>query len=208
MRRRMTAVAVAAAAAWMLAAARGDSPPAGGGGVNMVHNGSVERATNPGCPDGVAWLSSQWRGEWPQFTALGIPDYARNMMGDEFPYFTLDTNTAAHGAQSLKLTNPSLRFLRGQKVPLEGAPKPNTEYTLSFYAKSEPPGMKIQAELQFGQSCREFTLTGEWTRYTFTHTQTHVRNSLMFYVVTPGTYWLDAVQLEPGAEAGPYVERR
>jgi Carbohydrate binding domain len=122
----------------------------------------------------------------------------------------LDTTTAAEGKTSLKMTPLGTWAVESKMVPL--APGP---YTLSFYAKADKPvrlgaavygateDLKGDAPTGVG---RTVELTDQWKRYSAAG-RIESKPGLLYTVrfggtqEAPANVWLDAVQLENGAEA-------
>ena len=125
----------------------------------------------------------------------------------------LDDSTAAEGKRSWKLTNGSGEetlyvVSRPMRLPKEG------EITISFSAKSEPPGVPIEASLCNGWKSVfsfETSISGDWQRF---HTTANpikwffpensgVKDVYYVKFVIPATakwksVWIDAVQVEYG----------
>ena len=138
----------------------------------------------------------------------------------------LDTTTAAHGQTSARIELQANR--RGGKVvvPFESRfyrLPPNREFVLSFHAKADRP-LQLGAGLQaMDGQLKNYTsggvqgsvkVTGEWQRFEIAGRTRAVPGHLYSVVfssnqdagdtVTPGTLWLDAIQLEEGTKATPY----
>lgn len=183
------------------------SEPRHGDVKNLVKNGSFELETNKGIADG--WYISQYRGkEWHEWAVLGLPDYVKEMFGrDNLPTIAVDPTVAAHGKKSLKVVNPSKRLMRSPvhiDVPIESA----TTNTFSFFARCERDTMPLKVE--FGNVTNQsFTITDQWQPYVFTFAvgkNFPGRTHIFIHNGVPGIYWIDAAQLEQGAQSHPYVE--
>ena len=88
----------------------------------------------------------------------------------------------------------------------------NTDYVYSLYAKAEVPGTKIRlvvAEREKSPLAERLVSVGtEWTRF-YLPVKTYKGVGLRCGVSLPsgGTVWIDAMQLERGTEATPFVTR-
>jgi hypothetical protein len=94
--------------------------------------------------------------------------------------------------------------------------RPDQDYTLSAYVKSQPPGAPCLLAVReaFGDTQRQqFAATGQWQRVTFTF---RPNGKQIFVAVGPDltdsqlrkvTVWVDAVQLEKGPQATSYALR-
>lgn len=191
---------------------RGESP-VGDGVVNLIRNGSFELESNPGLADG--WYASQYSGEWRKWCCMGLPDYVKELVGREnLPTITVDPTTAVHGDKSLRIVNPSKKLIRSPaQVDIRNPlPAPDTTYAFSFHVKGARPNMRVTLELSGMAPKQSFTITEEWASYSFTFkTAPDMRPYARHLFVLsggPGTYWLDAVQLEIGDTVHPFVEHK
>ena len=175
---------------------------------NFVRNPSFEVASNPSFPD--AWTNYLY------------PDF--------YPYERLHLvdDTAYHGAKSLRVnvvplqglnkpfTSPYVSCYRIQSLPgMILIPDPQGTYTLSAYLKGNPAGSKVSLGL-IGQGMsknREVELNEEWTRYELTvesdQTAPQTASTPEIFIIaldtaSAYTFWVDAVQLEPGSVATPF----
>jgi len=83
---------------------------------------------------------------------------------------------------------------------------PNTQYTLSIWARGGAGGESFKLGLQDGYGC-SFTLTTNWKRYVCTVTSSDSPSrGFQFYVTTPSaTYYVWGAQREQGTSANVYV---
>jgi len=203
---RARVLVVAVLASWTLLTP-GAARPGEDEVKNIIANGSFELETNRGIADG--WYLSQYRGEWSEWATLGVPRYVKEKIGqDNMPVVTVDRTQAAHGDKCLKVVNPSAKLLRSPMQryrPIE----PGATYTFSFYAKTDRPGLELRVEFTNLQT-EHFTISDKWQRYTATFVADEdyplARVHLFFHSIRPGTFWLDAVQLERGEQVHPYAE--
>lgn len=167
---------------------------------NYVYNGSFEKATNPGLPDG--WEVA-WRDEWvtaaglaEQYQALGAPKYT--LSGET------DRQEAYHGKQSFRLSGTGgaigvyeLRYL-----------KKGYDYTFSLYLKADTPDLPVIVVQGYFDQVAIFKTGQTWKRYVCTFAFDRDYESWDFKIVNlgQGNLWIDAVQLEEGKTAGPYVD--
>ena len=97
----------------------------------------------------------------------------------------------------LKITFPSGAY-PPDRVYQANLYKPNTTYTLSFWAKSTVDGTKLTQSVDGGNDGQMFTLTTKWTKYVRTH-KPAVGGSLTFYSPTKNATCLIAnIKLEKG----------
>ena len=97
----------------------------------------------------------------------------------------------------LKITFPSGAY-PPDRVYQANLYKPNTTYTLSFWAKSTVDGTKLTQSVAGGNDGQMFTLTTKWTKYVRTH-KPAVGGSLTFYSPTKNATCLIAnIKLEKG----------
>lgn len=161
-----------------------------------------------------------WGSYSPELTQYWYGNVYR-LVGD------LDNTTAAHGKSSLRITlsdkqpltyywdyfDPVRRPVRVMLAAHQGWLKAERgqAYTLSAYLKGDQPGRTgvLFVRQAGGRSLRkDFPLTTEWQRYSFTFTP----DQEYFWTAAgvdqgkadAATVWVDAVQLEKGAQATPY----
>ena len=148
--------------------------------------------------------------------------------------FAWDDKEAYHGKRSLRIDwdrkNRLFSFGVGGSYWLDkhiGFDTENLEngkpYVLSFYAKAKEKGATIGVMLHPNADWEYFTknsvvvrhgipLTSEWTRITIPFTPRYKDSApikgytclFRFREAKAGTYWIDAVQVEPGGKATPY----
>ncbi len=180
-----------------------------GNSPNSVLNASFEQCTLDGLPD--YWGVPAWGLVEPEVIVKYNTEWVKR--------FGSDSSTAFHGQRSLRIVNTEngkakLSYTLWSCFQRE---KKDTVYTLSAYMKSDAPEMKIMMR-GFGapggaKNEKLMTLTTDWQRYELTFTPTATGNGpLMFIPYSKGTYWIDAVQLEPGEKPTPFqlanAERR
>ena len=128
-------------------------------------------------------------------------------------HVSLDPSTGPSTAipRSLKLSVTSATKAAPAGVQNDGywgfPVRPNTSYSGSFYAKTDPAGVPVTVSLvndQTGVTAATATvtgLTGDWKQYTYTLKTAAVpvssNNHLIFTVAQPATVWLDLVSLFP-----------
>lgn len=166
--------------------------------------GSSARAGTNLLPEGSDFEAG-WNG-FDVFPILLLPNWKT------YQPPVIDSTTAAHGKCSLKLTNGSggdvfRIFSRAVRIT-----DPKGSITISFYAKADAPGCRIEFIVNNGGKrmiSREATLSNQWTRYHFTTTPDRwffpdsegVKD--VFYIqirvssaAAWKTAWFDAIQLE------------
>ncbi len=150
---------------------------------NMLFNSSFELAANGDAPDG-------WRGE------IGVPPFGADA-------WTLDATTAWHEKHSLRMGHAGkVAMAWGRFVNLT----PQTNYTFSIYLKSDRPDLRAKLEMNGlnAPNSVEVTVGTEWQRHHLTGVAFRTLTNVMVTQLTEGTLWLDAAQVEEGAEPGPY----
>jgi hypothetical protein len=128
-----------------------------------------------------------------------------------------DSSTAAIGKSSVRMRNPrgDFKYLVYPYLDL----KPNKKYTISCYAKTDTPGVKVRMGVRIYASKDTvgkniyFRPTREWKRYSGTiefkqvpnYTQRLLIGTSHFHhrgpgptKIKPATVWFDGVQLEEG----------
>lgn len=147
---------------------------------NMLYNSSFEIATNPDVPDG--WTRD-----------LAIPPYGPEV-------WSADSGTSLHGDKSLRIgvAGKYARSWGRHTRVVQGR-----DYTFSAYLKAGTKGTK--AELSVSGVGRAFFEVGtDWTRYWVTGKATRTDTVAYVWLKSPGVLWVDATQLELGAEATAY----
>lgn len=152
---------------------------------NLIHNPSFEQAKVAGYPD-FFYLYNQ--------VPFGY------MIGEEKQALGQVSNEHYHGKYSLFLSKspecPNANMLMFEAYPQNDVP---TDYTFSFYAKADKPGLKLQFTI-FPYAKETFTLSTEWKRYSLLmKVPAHVKSeNCRFMLSNNGRIWLDALQLEKG----------
>ncbi len=128
-------------------------------------------------------------------------------------YYHIDTQNASQGKRSLKI------LIRKNQMPMcpatFGIPvETNGTYTVSFYAKTDLPGIRMQTAsttaiwpkfINWGYA----RLTSQWKRYQFTKKAINGALHIGFLPLNPsedGHIWVDAVQLEKSDSATEYTQ--
>ncbi len=163
---------------------------------NLMHNSSFEKSVLDGWPD--LW--------WPDASIkprIGAPDGAWGSTDED----------AWHGERCMRITRPGSvngRVYSTQNYANESVP--GQTYTLSVYARADQAGRTMM--LVLGGHGKRFELTEEWARYSMTEEFRGANwrgdpEAIWADIRCEdeeGTYWLDAVQIEPGEEATEYIE--
>ncbi len=128
--------------------------------------------------------------------------------------YDIDKTEAFSGQRSLRLNNfkgESETWIECFAIPV----KTGETYTASFYAKTDVPGMKIQARIITGvwpvfPVSRRFTLSEKWRRYSMTF---KAPNNIALIMLRgerkpPVDYriWLDGVQIVKGSAPVKFTE--
>lgn len=160
------------------------------GAENMVYNPGLERWANPDLPDG--WTTSPR----PEKETVGL------CMPDE--------NEKYEGRRSLKVVisekTKGTRVAASAFIP---APQKDQTYTFSAYLKADRENQEAVLQITSPNFSKPIILTKTWQRYwiTFTPVQDPRYMECGIKFINPGTYWIDAVQLEKGETATDYVSR-
>ncbi len=144
---------------------------------NQLIDPSFEWSPSPGTPAGVYAAVGEGRGA---------------------TYFT-DPRVAYHGRQSLRLHTPR----EGEGVvisPYAPTVSAGGTYRLSVWAKAPsgpPPRLALGIGNATGEREAEFALSSDWRQYSFdgTMAEAATRASVSVSLATPGTAWLDVLQL-------------
>ncbi len=149
-------------------------------------------------------------------TGVGTINYEKKRGSEKWKCIgaEIDSTTAAHGKNSLKLTMPDKGMECEFSLPEVSTPKAQ-KYTLSMYLKADRPG-KVRLQLFYvhtkGREWRiklkYVNVTTEWARYTATWEldgKGTVSIPNLILDDNPMTLWVDGVQLDEGAEAKPYA---
>ena len=169
--------------------------------VNLLHNSSLEMTTNPGWPD-----------YWVKYGNDAI--WRHGLIGAEGTDWAPDEKVAFHGKQSLRVWRKepagdevykwALATRYDSYFPIVGG----KEYTFSIYMKSDRPKVPVLLGMVNTPARQtEVKVTTEWKRYVLTGKLSADRTETLgfFYLLGPGTIWVDAAQFEQGSEAHPYV---
>jgi len=158
---------------------------------NLVANSSFETTSYPGIPD--CW----WPRSWFEVKKNGM---GRTKTGGPLSSLGLDAKNPYHGKQCFRIgygTGPIYKkpfYLPGGKT-----------YTFSAYMRSDVPGTKGVITYRLtGMKPWSFELTSKWERYDFT---AFVKKAFVLLLSSggPGAVYIDAIQIEEGAELHPYV---
>ena len=154
--------------------------------ANVLYNGSFEIATNPDVPDG--WARD-----------LAVPPFGPEVWG-------IDTTTAYHGANSLRIGVPG-KFARSWIKHIRATE--GTAYTFSIYLKSDQEDTKARLRLhgvrKKEEELKDVTVGRDWKRHSLTATAKGGQLFVRAYLLSGGVLWLDAAQLEPGTEPTAYA---
>ncbi len=173
---------------------------------NLVRNPSFEEATLPDWPDYYMALYDQF----------GRTD--TGPLGAGTGMFAVDTNNAWHGSASFRVQAQQgswrrwLSWWSGFGFTLVPRVEKPTPYVFSVYMKAERDGMVVrlcgfddaaQLDAPEAKDFPEFQLTREWRRYSHTGMLTPMISPYHVFglrVLGEGAVWVDAIQIEPGAE--------
>ncbi len=170
------------------------------GKKNILPNPSVEDATRPGYPD--------------YFFSYGAVDPALAIGAPGAPAWGQVTNEAFHGAHSMLIScaaqvSVSRHGPAGVRFYCQPQHDAETCYTFSFYAKADRPGLGLYYGSEYGE--QTFTLTTDWQRYSMPWTmpprsEADLCRFQFKDAKQAGRIWLDALQVEQGAEATAFEE--
>jgi len=156
-------------------------------GENLVFNGSFEKTTNRGIPDGYGWQ-------------LGWKDQVR------YPDLTLAdfgvSDRAAHHGKLCMQTSRGI-YLKPHVAPL----KRGTTYTFSVYVKAEAPDSPVMIGSMWGKANKKFQIGTEWQRIHTTF-EAPLREPMVVNWSKTAHVWWDAAQVEEGAEPTPFAISR
>lgn len=155
---------------------------------NYLYNGGFEDWANPDLPDG--WRRAPYA---TKDTNAGMaPDETTAFDGRRSLRWTLDRGTLSHVTARSNYLAP---------VPIE------TPCVLSAYLKSRPAGVRVA--LRVGRYRSEIEASGDWQRHAVVAEKGTGGASLPLSIekLTPGTLWIDAVQLEEGEQPTPFAAR-
>jgi len=165
---------------------------------NFVPNSSFEYTTNPSMPD--FWTSFESLFSWGLYNEKWTSE---NGYKEWHKKFQVDRTTAFDGENSIKITYPL--DLSSTSVGVQS----NREYNFSAYLKSEKDNFPVKMGI-IGNDRKiiteqEIVIGKNWERH-FLHTSSiKVGNIYLYFIpLKEGTFWVDAVQLEIGAEPTRY----
>ena len=136
---------------------------------------------------------------WEYMPSTGTPSGCYADIGPGATAF-VDARLARHGRHCLRLTLPD----EDSTVRLRPFPfrvEAGRTYRVSIWGRALQPGVRLRLELgQFGEE--SFELTTDWREYAFevTPDADASRAGLALALETPGTAWLDLLQVVPLAE--------
>ena len=147
---------------------------------NVYFNGSFEIAANDDMPDYI-------------FTGIGAPWFK-----DYWTMRRLGSADSPHGSHYLHAQG----YLIGEKMRTD----PKRESVLSFFARSDKPGVRIS--VAFNGSSQRFALTEKWTRYSMP-CKAGAGGQVGFHAVKSGDEFdLDAIMVNYGKTVAPYRPHR
>lgn len=152
-------------------------------GENLVFNGSFEKTTNRGIPDGYSWQ-------------LGWKDHVR------YPELTLadfgvSDKAAHHGKRSMQTSRGI--YLK----PTIPTLKRGVTYTFSVYARAEKPASLVIIGSMWGKANKRLQIGTGWQRLHTTFAAP-LREPMLVNLSDAHVWW-DAVQIEEGAEPTPFA---
>lgn len=149
-------------------------------------------------------------------TGVGTINYHKKSGGENWKSIKaeIDSATAAHGKNSLKLIMPGKGMECEFSLPEISTPEAG-KYTISMYLKADRPG-KVRLQLFHVQSngvnwrikLKYVNVTTEWARYSATWEfdgKGTVSVPNLILDDNPMTLWVDGVQVDKGATAKPYA---
>jgi len=165
-------------------AAPADTEPGARPGRNMVLNPSFEEHRVPGHPD--LWVP--YTGEYlvPSDKASG-----------------LEETNPVHGRYCYRVVKPDrMAYVNVYNEPYPA--KPDTDYTLSLYMRSDKPGFRFR--VYYLGKVERYELTPEWKRYVVTaNSAKRTQIGWTGIAIDEGACYIDAVQLEQGDEATEFT---
>ena len=130
-------------------------------------------------------------------------------------FFSIDPSTAFHGKKSLRMVSPAGKFLAALS-PFVIPVNENETLTLSFYAKTDKPGIAKLIAFGHGIVFHRFSLQKynifpgkEWKRFSATFT---TKSKMLVFTIAPYrpsedcTIWIDGIQLERGNKMTEYAD--
>ena len=149
-------------------------------------------------------------------TGVGTINYHKKAGAENWKSYKaeIDSTTAAHGQNSLKLIMPEPGMECEFSLPEIALPKAG-KYTLSMYLKADRPG-KVRLQLYYVESdgvkwdikLKYVNVTTGWNRYSATwyfNGKGPVAIPNLILDDNPMTLWVDGVQLDEGDTAKPYA---
>jgi len=167
---------------------------------NLLINGGFEYATNPDIPD-------YWAGNGQRYRTQGIPAdlYTETAFSMFHEKFYLDRQTAFEGKNSMRIQVPF--HLQSKNISI----KPNNNYTISFDIKAANNGQTVSIGTTSDAIDTPFkdniiTVNKDWSRHEL-HLTDYQQNSLSFFIkpLTDDKIWVDAIQIEAGTKATPFM---
>ncbi len=174
---------------------------------NLARNPSFEEATLPDWPDYYIYLHDQFGR-----TDIGL-------LGAGTGMFAVDTNQAWHGSASFRLQAQTgtwqrwLSWWSGFSFSLAPRVEQPARFVFSAYLKADRDGVVARLtgfnddittlDAPEAREMPEFKLTTDWQRYTHTGVITPSISPYHLFgvrVLGEGKVWVDALQVEPGAE--------
>ena len=149
-------------------------------------------------------------------TGVGTINYHKKAGAENWKSYKaeIDSTTAAHGQNSLKLIMPEPGMECEFSLPEIALPKAG-KYTLSMYLKADRPG-KVRLQLYYVESdgvkwdikLKYVNVTTGWNRYSATWYFSGKGSAAIPNLIlddNPMTLWVDGVQLDEGDTAKPYT---
>ena len=149
-------------------------------------------------------------------TGVGTINYHKKAGAENWKSYKaeIDSTTAAHGQNSLKLIMPEPGMECEFSLPEIALPKAG-KYTLSMYLKADRPG-KVRLQLYYVESdgvkwdikLKYVNVTTGWNRYSATWNFSGKGSVAIPNLIlddNPMTLWVDGVQLDEGGTAKPYT---
>ena len=149
-------------------------------------------------------------------TGVGTINYHKKAGAENWKSYKaeIDSTTAAHGQNSLKLIMPVPKMECEFSLPEITLPKAG-KYTLSMYLKADRPG-KVRLQLYYVESdgvkwdikLKYVNVTTGWNRYSATwyfNGKGSVAIPNLILDDNPMTLWVDGVQVDEGDTAKPYA---
>ncbi len=167
---------------------------------NLLINGSFEYATNPDIPD-------YWAGNGSRYRTQGMPSelYTESAIEMFYEKFYLDKQTSFEGNNSMRIQAPF--HLQSRNINV----KKDNNYTISFYIKATNNNQKVSIgatsdSIENPLKDNIIEVNKEWSRHKL-HLTNYQHSSLSFFIkpLTDDKIWVDAVQIEAGDKATPFM---